>query len=135
MSEQVSPAQHDGPPVADTEDLYRGITTNDWWVPEGNRPSSAAFRFPDFSSDVVSLAGSPEFTLAHLPAGSGIAQFNSGVARALGFDARLEADPEQPENHAHANVYCLLESKQRKKAAQKLAQDHCTLTRKPSFAA
>jgi hypothetical protein len=135
MSDQPSPPQQ-GPLVADNEDLYRGITSNDWWIPEENRPSSAAFRFPDFSTDVVSLAGSPEYTLAHLPAGSGIAQFNAGGARTLGFNARLEPDPEQTENPAHANVYCSLAGNQRKKAAQKLAQAaHCTLVRTPNFAA
>ena len=99
------------------------------------RPSSAAFAFPDFSTDVVSLAGSPDHTLAHLPAGSGVAQFNAAAGRSLGFDARLEPDPESPTNHAHANVYCSLAKNQRKKAAQKLAQEHSRLVRIPNFAA
>ncbi len=77
-------------------------------------------------------ARSPEFTLAHLPCGSGIVQFNAGIARSLGFDARLEPDPEKPENHAHANVYCLLGRNQRKKAAQRLAQ-HCDVVVRPTF--
>ena len=33
---------------------------------------------PIVSVDIVSLAGSPEFTLAHLPPDAGLVQFNSG---------------------------------------------------------
>src|SRR5205809_1123320 len=98
MSSEVSPGPH-GRPVAAHEHLYRGITTKDWWVPEEGRPSSAVFRHPDFSTDVVSLAGSPDYTLSHLPARSGLVEFNCGKAREIGFDARHEPDPEHPENH------------------------------------
>jgi len=124
-----------GPAVPDHEDLYRGITTADWWVSEENRPSSAAFRVdPPFSVDIVSLAGSPEFTLAHLPPGAGLVQFNSGKARSLGFDARHELDPEHPENPAHAHVYTALMGNSRKKAAQKLVA-LCMVVREPTFEA
>lgn len=103
-----------GPEVQPQEDLYRGLPTKDWWIAEEKRPSSAAFSFPSFSVDVASLAGSPQFTLDHLPSGSGLVAFNCGQARQLGFDARLEPDPNHPENHAHANVYCSLPTKQRR---------------------
>src|ERR1041385_9280397 len=117
----AQPTGPHGPPVDAAEDLFRGITTDAWWVAEEGRPSSAAFRHPDFSTDVVSLAGTAAFTLAHLPPGSGLVQFNCGAARADNFDARLEGDPENPGNHAHANVYSLHSTSQRKKAAQRLA--------------
>jgi hypothetical protein len=123
-----------GPQVAAVEDLYRGITTPAWWVAEEGRPSSAAFRHPDFSTDIVSLAGSPAYTKSHLPAGSGIVQFNCGAARALDFDAREEADPENADNHAHANVYSLHNTNQRKKAAQRLVA-LCTVVEAPNFSA
>jgi len=123
-----------GPQVDAAEDLFRGITTEAWWVVEKGRPSSAAFRHPDFSTDVVSMAQTPAFTLAHLPPGSGLVQFNCGAARAIDFDARLEPDPENPENHAHANVYSLHSTSQRKKAAQRLAA-LCTVVQEPNFPA
>lgn len=126
------PTGYQGPQVDAAEDLFRGITTDDWWVAEEGRPSSAAFRHPDFSVDVVSLAGTSAFTLAHLPPGSGIVQFNCGAARENNFDARLEADPGNPENHAHANVYSLHSTSQRKKAAQRLA-GLCTVVQEPNF--
>jgi hypothetical protein len=128
----ATPSGPHGPPVDAAEDLFRGITTEDWWVAEEGRPSSAAFRHPDFSTDVVSLAGTPAFTLGHLPPGSGLVRFNCGAARAIGFDARLEADPENPGNHAHANVYSLHSTSQRKKAAQKLVV-LCTIVQPPNF--
>jgi hypothetical protein len=131
MSSGSSQGPH-GPAVADHEDLYRGITTPDWWVEEEKRPSSAAFRHPDFSTDVVALAGSPAFTLGHLPTNSGLIQFNSGAARGIGFNAHLEPDPEHPENHAHANVYSPPAAAHRKKAAQKLVK-LCTVVVVPTF--
>jgi hypothetical protein len=122
-----------GPAVPDHEDLFRGIPTEAWWVPEEKRPSSAAFRVDSpFSVDIVSLAGSPESTLAHLPPGSGLVQFNSGNARLVGFDARQELDPDYPENLAHAHVYTALTGNGRKKAAQKLV-GLCTVVREPTF--
>jgi hypothetical protein len=128
------PSGTQGPQVDAAEDLFRGITTDDWWVAEEGRPSSAAFRHPDFSVDVISLAGTAAFTLAHLPPGSGLVQFNCGDARAINFDARLEADPENPENHAHANVYSLHSTSQRKKAAQRLV-GLCRVVQVPNFPA
>src|SRR3989442_8476723 len=121
-----------GPPVPPEEDLYRGITTPDWWVAEEKRPSSAAFRFPSFSVDVASLAVSPQFTLAHLPAGSGLVSFNCGQARTLGFDGHLEPDPNHVENQAHANVYSLHSASQRKKMAQRLVA-LCVVGQEPKF--
>ncbi len=121
-----------GPEVPPGEDLYRGLTTPDWWVEQEKRPSSAAFTFPSFSVDVAALARSPTHTLAHLPAGCGLVAFNCGQARALGFNARLEPDSEQPQNTAHANVYCDLPTNQRKKRAQKLVA-LCRVILEPGF--
>lgn len=128
----VSPPAEQGPPVDPGEDLYRGITTIDWWVLEEGRPSSAAFRHAKFSVDIALLAVSVQHTLDHLVAGSGVVSFNCGAARGLGFDAHQEPDPNYPDNHAHANVYNLLSGNQIKKAAQKLAQ-LCTTQQAPTF--
>jgi len=121
-----------GPIVPEHEDMFRGITTLDWWVADESRPSSAAFRNPDFSVDIVSLAVSPDHTLAHLRTGSGIVQFNSGEAQGIGLIPRQEPDPDHPENHAHANVYNEGNSNQRKKRAQQLVK-LCTVVISPSF--
>jgi len=118
--------------VASSEELYRGITTADWWVAEENRPSSAAFRHPDFSVDIKSLAGSPAYTLGHLPAGSGIVEFTCDDAMELGFIVRREPDPENPDNHAHANVYSSPSTSQRKKMAQRLVTK-CRVVQPPAF--
>ena len=119
MSSDASP----GPEVDAAEDLFRCITTPDWWVSEEGRPSSAAFKQPDFSTDVASLAGSPAYTLARFPPGCGLVSFNYGTARGIGFLARVEPDPDHPDNHAHANVYNNLPSGAgRKKMAQKLVE-------------
>jgi hypothetical protein len=128
----MSVASTPGPEVADHDDVYRGITTPSWWVAEEGRPSSAAFRHPRFSVDVVSLAGSPEHTLSHLPVGSGLVSFNCGAARQIGFVTRLERDAMHPDNSAHANVYSSPSSSKRKVMAQKLV-GLCTLVREPAF--
>ena len=44
-----------GPLVDASEDLFRCITTRDWWVSEAGRPSSAAFDEPKFSVNIASL--------------------------------------------------------------------------------
>ncbi len=111
-----------GPEVEAKEDLYRCLTTPDWWVAEEKRPSSAAFKQPDFSTDVASIAGSPEYTLGRFRKGCGLVVFNYGDAKAIGFIARLETDPEFPENKAHANVYNPSAAGKRKTMAQKLVQ-------------
>lgn len=59
MSDTATPRSE----VDSKEDLYRCITTPDWWVAEEKRPSSAAFKQPVFSTDVASLAGSIDHTL------------------------------------------------------------------------
>jgi hypothetical protein len=129
MSEGTSP----GPEVDPKEDLYRCLTTPAWWVPEEKRPSSAAFRHPSFSADVVSMTDSPRSTLSRFAAGCGLVQFNYGNAKRLGFVARHEKDPEFPDNEAHANVYSSPHANKRKAMAQKLAQDYCTVVVEPSF--
>jgi hypothetical protein len=119
------------------ENLYRCITTMDWWVPEENRPSSAAFKQPNFSTDVVSIAGSPEYTLRRFPQGCGLVSFNYGDAKVIGYSARLEVDPDFPDNRAHANVYNGSGSSKRKTMAQKLAQkvvETNGVVQAPSFA-
>jgi hypothetical protein len=111
-----------GPEVDAIEDLQRCITTPAWWVPEEGRPSSAAFKHPDFSTDISSIAGSADYTLRRFPAGCGLVAFNYGDAKALGFLARQELDPEFPDNIAHANVYSSPSASKHKTMAQKLAQ-------------
>lgn len=116
-----------GPPVPDADTLHRVIapTAAAVWFPNGVL-SSAAFSFPVFSADVARL--SPvEQTLARWPAGSGIAAFNCGQARQLGFDARHE--PEQG-NDAHAHVYNDFPANERKRRARQLAAA-CTLVVPP----
>lgn len=117
MSESAAP----GPEVNVNEDLYRCITTPAWWVAEENRPSSAAFKQPDFSTDIVSIAGTPDYTLSRFPSGCGLVLFNYGNTKTIGFIARQELDPAHPENLAHANVYNGTSSgNKRKTMAQKL---------------
>jgi len=122
-----------GPEVDPAEDLYRCLTTPQWWVEEEQRPSSAAFKHPDFSTDVASLAGSPEYTLRRFPPGCGLVSFNYGDAKAIAFLARLEPDPDYPENKAHANVHNPNPTAKRKVMAQKLAQK-CAVVKVPAFA-
>jgi len=94
-----------GPEVDTNESLYRCLPTMDWWVASEKRPSSAAFRNPDFSTDMVSVAKTPEYTLARFRKGSGLVIFKYGNAKVIGFIARIEPDPDHPDNTAHANVY------------------------------
>ncbi len=120
MADDVTdPTDSRGPPVPDEDTLYRVIvpTAAAVWFPNGVL-SSAAFSHPVFSTDIARLS-TPEQTLARWPAGSGIVAFNSGRARALGFDARYE--PEHG-NDAHANVYCDSPTKERKRRARQLAE-------------
>lgn len=108
-----------GPEVPGNETLSRAITSRDWWVAAEQRVSSAAFAFPAFSVDRASLAA-PEETLSRFAEGTGLVQFNAGIARQIGFDARQELDARFPENLAHANVYCALAKNERKRRAQQL---------------
>jgi hypothetical protein len=125
-----------GPPVPDGEDLFRLITTPDWWVAEQNRPSSAAFTAVPFSVNIASLTTLEE-TLRQLsddlghPDG-GVVAFLCGTARGLGFDTRHEPDPLFPDNTAHAHVYYSGGTSSRKKNARKLA-DACRTIHPPSF--
>lgn len=129
MSDAASP----GPEVDPADFLNRCLTTPDWWVAEEGRPSSTAFKQPDFSTDIASLAKSAEYTLARFPPGCGLVSFNYGEAKTIGFIARQEADPEFPDNKAPANVYNAQPSgSKRKTMAQKLAQK-CLVLRAPSF--
>ncbi len=116
----MNPSLTPGPDVDVKEDLYRVITTSAWWVAEEKRPSSAAFKHTTFSTDIASIAGSPETTLARFPVGCGLVVFNCGDAKGLGFLARKEIDPQYPENLAHANVYNNAAPSKRKTMAQEL---------------
>lgn len=130
MSTGASP----GPEVAIGENLHRCLTTPDWWVGEENRPSSAAFKQPDFSTDMASIAKTVEYTLSRFPDGCGLVAFVYREAKAIGFLARQEEDPEYPGNKAHANVYNPNKPSKRKIMAQKLAQSSgLVVLRIPSF--
>ena len=126
-----------GPEVDAKEDLWRCITTPDWWVAEQKRPSSAAFKRPDFSTDIASIAETASYTLCRFPTGCGLVSFNCGAARTIGFVARKEEDPDHPTNQAHANVYNPITSgSKRKTMAQKLAQwvvDNGGVLAEPNF--
>ena len=117
MSDTATPSKVDS-----KEDLYRCITTPDWWVAEEKRPSSAAFKQPVFSTDVASRAGSIDHTLRRFSAACGLVCFNYADAKTIGFIARLEEDPEHPDNKAHANVYNPNATSKRKTMAAKLIQ-------------
>lgn len=125
-----------GPQVDAAEELYRLITTPDWWVADAERPSSAAFDEPKFSVNVASMTTVDE-TQRQLcddlnrPNG-GIVSFGSGDARTLGFDARHEIDDTFPENEAHAHVYYDGGRSSRKKNARRLAHRARTIV-KPTF--
>ena len=119
--------------VAIEDSLYRCVSFAAGWVVEQNRPSSALFHNPDFSTDMVSIAQTPQYTLARFNENCGVALFSYIIAKELGFIARQEIDPEFPENKAHANVYHDQGSdKSRKKRAQKLAQA-CAVPIQPKF--
>src|SRR5262249_2408963 len=119
-----------GPPVGDDKDLYRCIAHPHWWDEPEQRVTSAAFKFPCFSVDVASLAGSPEATLSRFRPGTGLVVFSCRVAKKLGCDVRLEPDPNHPENSSHAHVYMPVE--RRKTVARKLVEAS-TVVRVPSF--
>jgi len=128
-----------GPQVDRVEGLYRAIHLREWWNGEvvPPRPRSAAFNWPSFSVNIASRIGEPG-AVRHLeevlrcPQGA-LVEFNCGVARDLGFDARKESDPKYPENDAHANVYFDGPNGIRKKHAKKLAREHCRVVRSPQF--
>lgn len=125
-----------GPRVGADEELYRLITTSDWWVEDYERPSSAAFDWPKFSVNVASFT-TVQRTTRQLredlkkPDG-GIVSFACGRARQLGFDARHERDEGFPDNEAHAHVYYDDSKASRKKNARRLAGE-CLIVLAPSF--
>lgn len=128
-----------GPEVPPHEDLLRVIMHPHWWNEEEQRPSSALFAFAKFSAYIASLTAPdhPVRQLPHdsgrFPAGSGVLTFQSGEARALGYDARHE--PENGDN-SHAHVYCEMNAKQRKKNFQRLlASPNTRVVVKPAFTA
>lgn len=120
-AESSTPNGPRGPQVADDEELYRCITHRAWWCQEERRLSSAAFSWPVFSVDVASISGSPAATLSRFDPGTGLVSFECHLAKELGCDPRLEADPKHPDNKAHANVYTP-EGSRRKRTAKRLAE-------------
>jgi hypothetical protein len=132
----VTPAAPDagngphGPPVGENEELCRCIAYPNWWSEPEQRITSAAFKFPCFSVDVASLAGSPDATLSRFRPGTGLVAFSCRVAMELGCDVRLEPDSICPGNLAHAHVYMTVQN--RKAVARKLA-DACNVLRRPRF--
>lgn len=114
----------EGQLVDDAEDVYRAILYPGWWAGSEGRPSSAAFDEEKFSVD-RKLFTTPEETVARFKVVIRLVEFNCGQARSIGFETRAEADPEKPENKAHAHVYFLaykdLGNSVRKKKARRLA--------------
>jgi hypothetical protein len=114
-----------GPPLPDTEDVYRAILYPMHWNSERNIPSSAAFSDQVFSVDVASRT-TPALTRARFKIVLQLAIFNVGVAREIGYDSRDELDPNVPDNQAHAHVYFMdfdnLSSKKRKTIARQLSE-------------
>ena len=121
-----------GPQVGDDEELYRCIAHPHWWDDQEQRITSAAFKYPCFSVDIASLAGSPDATLSRFRAGTGLVVFPCRTAKELGCEVRREPDPNHPENPAHAHVY--LPAERRKNVARKLVEA-CTVVRVPNFGA
>jgi hypothetical protein len=112
-----------GPPVPDSEDLYRVILSPLHWAADQRRPSSAAFSDEVFSVEIASRT-TPEHTAARKRDDPKfelrIVTFHCGDARSLGFDTRDERDEIAPENAAHAHVYA--PSQNRKARARDLAK-------------
>ena len=114
-----------GPQVQSHEELLRAIVRPEWWNVVEDRPSSAVFSFPKFSAFIESKTTEDHPTRklpvgsGQFPDGSGLLRFNSGTARELDFDARHE--PEGGDD-SHANVYCDLNSNQRKKRIRKFLE-------------
>lgn len=135
----MSEAGPHGPQVDAGEDLFRAITVPDWWDFSVDPPRVRSFAFKvdaPFSVNRASLmtlehAVNHMRDVLHSPDG-GIVQFNCGKAREVGFDAREELDPNDPENFAHANVY-YEGSKKRKREAKRLAELSQTV-HEPQFA-
>ena len=109
-----------GPEVPAGETLLRAITRPEWWDPEERHLSSAAFSRPKFSASILSKLDDENEMLERFQQGTGLARFNCGEARELGFDARHEPEEDHDD---HANVYSTdLNGSQRKKLARKLVE-------------
>lgn len=135
----MSTAGDRGPQVEASEELYRAITSPEWWVSSDDalRVSSLAFKVTSpFSVNMASrmtLEEAVDHTRQVLHSNDGgIVQFNCGQARQFNFDAREELDPNHPNNKAHANVYYDGSNSQRKRDAKRLAEI-CVIVHEPSF--
>ena len=135
----MSDADVRGPQVDAAENLYRAIHVPDWWILNVDPPRVKSFAFKvssPFSVNISSVIGR-EGAIRHLEdvlhqREGGIVVFNCGEARSHGFDARLERDPQHPDNEAHANVYFDGTKSGCKRAAKKLAEC-CKIVRLPTF--
>ncbi len=128
-----------GPQVDPGEGLFRALDVPDWWNLNVDPPCARSFAFKvnsPFSVNISSMIGLEE-AVRHMnevlrcPDG-GIVSFNCGQARAIGFDARRELDPQYTENDAHANVYYRGSSSRRKRDAKALAE-MCVTLHRPQF--
>jgi len=128
-----------GSPVDPGESLLRALDVPDWWDLSVDPPRARSFAFKvnsPFSVNVASMIGLEGAVrhmteVLHCPNG-GIVSFSCGRARAVGYDARHELDPQYPENRAHANVYCCGSSSRRKRDAKALAE-MCATVHRPRF--
>jgi len=119
-----------GPEVPSEDNLLRAIVRPEWWNADEDRVSSGILSHRKFSAFIESRMP-PDHPLHALPNGSGqfpdgagVLKFNCGEARKHEFDARHE--PEDGDD-AHANVYCDLNSNQRKKRIKKLLDATTTI--------
>ncbi len=128
-----------GAQVDPREGLYRALEVPDWWDLAADPPRARSFAFKvnsPFSANVASMIGLAG-AVRHMEevlhcSDGGIVLFNCGQARAVGFDARHELDPQYPENKAHANVYYDGPNSRRKRDAKVLAE-MCETVHKPRF--
>jgi hypothetical protein len=122
-----------GPPLEDSEDVYRAILHPWQWTPEQNRPSSSAFDDDVFSVEIKSRTR-PEGTASRKNMVLNIVEFNCGEARAFAYDSRDERDQIAPDNIAHAHVYFSPTATGRKGKARKLAKACKLVTFDPDVA-
>jgi hypothetical protein len=112
-----------GPKVDEVEALHRALYPY-WWDQETQKVSSSAFSFDVFSVDIASRT-SLQATCDRFPNSTAIAEFNCGVAVHMGYDARLEPNPDDPEHVSHSNVYTGEQTKGVKKAMRRKLAEAC----------
>lgn len=131
-----------GPPVAGHERLLLAVVPRlaGSWIKDG-RPSSAAFAYPLFSSDVFGDEPAERRTTAaaflgrpgRWPAGTRAIEYTVAAAVTCDFVAHHCPEPfsqtDLQVNEAHANVYCDHGNSQRKKRARELAEHQTSVVR------